>query len=123
MDIAPIAMNASLILNNITFASNSSDLSPGSLLELDRVVEFMNLNPGVEIEVSAHSDDVGADSYNLQLSQRRAASVKDYLVKNKIADSRTVSVGYGETRPIVQNDTDVNRAMNRRVELKITALN
>ena len=123
MDIAAIAIDASLILNNITFASNSADLSPNSLLELDRVIEFMNLNPGVEIEVSAHSDDVGADAYNLQLSQRRASSVKDHLVKSEIQNTRIASVGYGETRPIAPNDTDENRARNRRVELKITAIN
>ena len=123
IDIYPVDIDASLILNNITFASNSSDLSPGSLLELDHVVEFMNLNPGVEIEVSAHSDDVGADAYNLQLSERRAGSVKTHLVKNNLGEKRITSIGFGETKPLVSNDSEENRAKNRRVELKITAIN
>jgi len=120
--VSPIAVDANLILNNITFETNSANLSPNSLLELDRMVDFMTLNPGVSIEVSAHSDDVGSDNFNLALSQRRAASAKDYLVKNNVPDARIQSVGYGEQRPLVPNDSEQNRSTNRRVELKITAI-
>jgi outer membrane protein OmpA-like peptidoglycan-associated protein len=122
MLVNPIAINASLIMNHITFETNSSDLSPGSLLELDQVVNFMNLNPNVSIEISAHSDDVGSDSYNLQLSSRRAASAKEFLVKSDVPENRMQSIGFGETQPLVPNDSGENRAKNRRVELKITAI-
>ena len=122
IEVAPITVGANLILNNISFATNSAQLSPGSLLELDRVAEFMNLNPTVTIEISAHSDDVGAAAFNLQLSERRAASVKEYLGKKNVLETAMVSVGYGEDRPLVPNDSDENRARNRRVELQITAM-
>ncbi|MEN8249479.1 MAG: OmpA family protein [Bacteroidota bacterium] len=122
VEVSPIAVGANLILNNISFATNSDQLFPGSLLELDRVSEFMNLNPNITIEVSAHSDDVGAKAFNLQLSERRAASVKDYLIKKNIGVDKMHSVGYGESKPLVPNDSDENRAKNRRVELKIIAV-
>ena len=123
IDVAPIAVGANLILNNISFATNSDQLAPSSLLELDRVADFMQLNPTISIEISAHSDDVGAAAFNQQLSQRRALSVEDYLIKKNIKDTFMQSVGYGEERPIVANDSDGNRAKNRRVELMVTGVN
>ena len=123
IDVAPIEVGANLILNNISFATNSAQLAPESMLELDRVAEFMQLNPTVSIEISAHSDDVGAAAYNKQLSQQRAASVEDYLIKKNIKESSLQSVGYGEEKPRVPNDSDENRALNRRVELMVTAFN
>ena len=122
IEVAPISVGANLILNNISFATNSANLAPGSLLELDRVSEFMLLNPTVRIEVSAHSDDVGAAAFNQQLSQRRAQSVADYLIKKNILPDNMQSVGYGEDKPLVPNDSEDNRARNRRVELMITAM-
>ena len=119
INVDPITVGANLILNNISFATNSDKLSPSSLLGLDRVSEFMKLNPKVSIEISAHSDDVGAASFNQQLSQRRASSVKDYLVKANINVNRMQSVGFGEEKPLVPNDSEENRAKNRRVELKV----
>lgn len=121
IEVAPITVGANLILNNISFATNSANLAPGSLLELDRVGEFMALNPSVKIEISAHSDDVGAAAFNQQLSQRRAQSVADYLKKKNVKEASMESVGYGEERPLVPNDSEENRAKNRRVELQITA--
>ena len=84
--------------------------------------DFMVLNDYVSIEISAHSDNVGSDDFNLRLSQRRAASVKDYLVQKNINKDRMKSVGYGEQRPIVSNDTEENRTKNRRVELMVIAV-
>ena len=120
--VAPLAVGVNLILNNISFGSNSSQLSSSSLLELDRVRDFMLLNATISIEISAHSDDVGAADFNLNLSQRRAASVEDYLAQKNIAKTRMKSIGYGEQKPIVANDTDENRATNRRVELKVIGI-
>ncbi len=122
IEVAPLAIGINLVLNNISFETNSSQLSPGSLLELDRVKDFMVLNANISIEISAHSDDVGGDAFNLSLSQKRASSVEDYLIQKNVSKDRMVSVGYGEQRPIVPNDTEENRAKNRRVELKVTKI-
>jgi flagellar motor protein MotB len=119
MEVTPLAVGVSLVLNSISFETNSAYLSVESLLELDRVYDFMLLNENISIEISAHSDDVGGDSFNLDLSKKRAASVEEYLVQKNIAVSRMQSVGYGEQKPIVANDSDENRAKNRRVELQV----
>ena len=69
--------------------------------------------------MSAHTDSRGADEYNITLSENRARSVMEYILAKGIATNRIVSHGYGETKPVVPNDTDENRQLNRRVEFKI----
>ena len=88
-------------------------------MELDRVVKLLNENPAIEIEMSAHTDSRGSDEYNFTLSDSRARSVMEYILSKGIATSRITSKGYGETQPVVANDTDENRQLNRRVEFKI----
>ena len=99
--------------------SNSADLKPSSLLELDRVIELMQKNPTLHIEISAHTDDMGSDTYNLKLSQNRATSAVIYLKKQGTPVARLKHVGYGKARPVVPNDSEENRAINRRVELRV----
>jgi outer membrane protein OmpA-like peptidoglycan-associated protein len=108
-----------LTLKNITFEFNSADLNLSSFEELDRVVKLLVDNPNINIEISAHTDNTGSDAYNLRLSKRRAKAVMDYLVDQKISPKRIISQGYGKARPLVPNDSDENKALNRRVELKI----
>jgi outer membrane protein OmpA-like peptidoglycan-associated protein len=108
-----------LTLRDITFEVNSADLKLSSFEELDRVVKLMEDNPSMNIEISAHTDNVGSDAYNLRLSKRRATSVMDYLFDKKVDKKRIVSQGYGKTKPLVPNDSEENKALNRRVELKI----
>ncbi|MBN1253571.1 MAG: OmpA family protein [Bacteroidales bacterium] len=108
-----------LTLNNITFEVNSDDLNSESFSELDRVVKLMNDNPDIKIEISAHTDNSGSDVYNLRLSKRRANTVVEYMLEKNINSSRLISKGHGETKPLYPNDTDENKALNRRVELKI----
>ncbi|OQY03543.1 MAG: hypothetical protein B6I20_04840 [Bacteroidetes bacterium 4572_117] len=108
-----------LTLNDITFETNSADLNESSYLELDRVVKLMIDNPDIKIEISAHTDDVGSSKYNLRLSDRRAKSVIIYMLDSDIDTNRLIAKGYGESTPIVPNDSDENKAKNRRVELKI----
>lgn len=108
-----------LTLNNITFETNSADLNESSYIELNRVVKLMKDNPEIEIEIAAHTDNVGSDVYNLRLSKRRAKSVLLYLLDSEVDANRLKSKGYGESRPLVPNDSDENKALNRRVELKI----
>jgi len=108
-----------LTLNDITFETNSADLNESSYVELDRVVKLMKDNPDIKIEISAHTDNVGSNNYNLRLSNRRAKSVILYMRDFNINTKRLISKGYGESAPVVPNDSDENKAMNRRVELKI----
>lgn len=113
---------AKLTLKDINFESNSAQLTDVSYTELDRVVKLLRENPTLKVEVAAHTDDVGSDTYNNVLSKKRAQSVADYLSKNKIEAGRFANQGYGEKLPKVPNTSDENRAINRRVELKIISI-
>jgi outer membrane protein OmpA-like peptidoglycan-associated protein len=117
--IIPVEVGAQLTLNYITFATASADLNHTSFLELDRVIEFLQQNPTVEIEISAHTDDVGNADYNLKLSQRRAQSAVNYMTSKGLDKKKLKAIGYGKDKPAFPNDTDENRAKNRRVELRI----
>lgn len=115
----PIEIGQVVRLNNVFFDFDKWDLRPESYLELDRLVQMLKENPAIEIEMSAHTDSKGSDEYNFKLSDNRARSVSDYLISKGIATERIQSKGYGETQPVVPNDTDENRQLNRRVEFKI----
>ena len=119
MKLTPIETNTSLNLNDILFETGSAQLSEVSYEELARVVEVMVKNPTMKVEISAHTDDVGSPNYNQALSFRRAQSVVDYLTANNIPQNRFEARGYGELRPIIPNTNEANRALNRRVELKV----
>ena len=84
------------------------------------MVKLLKENPAIEIEMSAHTDARGSDEYNYKLSDNRAASVRTYIISQGIAETRIVSKGYGETKPVDTNETDEGRQMNRRVEFTIT---
>ena len=111
--------NTSIVLNNIYFDFDKSDLQQGSFVELNRVVKFLNDNPNVKIEISAHTDSKGSDDYNLTLSQKRAESVVEFLAVAGIDPGRLIAKGYGESVPIGDNSTDEGAAKNRRVEMKV----
>jgi len=109
---------------NIYYEFDKSDIKRESELELDKFVEFMKINPSVSIEISAHTDERGSDSYNLNLSKERAKKVMNYLVtEGRIKKDRIISNGYGENRPIVKNaQNDEEHQKNRRTEVKIIGL-
>ena len=111
-----------LQLRNIQFDHNSSALTPSSYAELNQLVKLMQDNPSMHIELSAHTDDVGSEQYNQRLSQKRGEAAKHYLVRQGIEAERIVAKGYGKNKPLVPNDSDANRAINRRVEFTINAL-
>ena len=90
-----------------------------SFNELDRLYDILKENKGMKIEISGHTDDKGSDEYNKNLSNSRAKSVLNYLVNKGINADRLTSIGYGESQPVVKNDSDENRAYNRRVEFKV----
>ncbi len=119
MFIVPIEVNGRLTLNNITFETNSAELRNSSRFDLDQVVELMRLNPGLSIEISAHTDDVGDENFNLKLSEKRASSAMEYLKQKNVSHHRLTPKGYGEAKPAFANDTDEHRALNRRVELRV----
>ena len=114
--------NARLTLKDINFESNSAYLTDISYVELQRVMKLMTENPSLRVEIAAHSDDIGSDRYNEILSDKRAESVVAYLIDNNIPASRFVARGYGESQPKVPNENEANRAINRRVELKILGI-
>ncbi|MDN4164535.1 OmpA family protein [Cytophagales bacterium LB-30] len=111
-----------LTLRDINFESNSAQLSDVSFTELQRVIKLMTENPDLKVEIAAHTDDIGSDAYNLMLSNNRAQSVLNYLSDYKIDPSRLVAKGYGESQPKVPNSDEEQRAINRRVELKILGI-
>lgn len=106
------------IASKIFFEFDSDKLKVASLSQLDDLTEILNRYPEANLTVEGHTDDVGKDDYNLTLSQRRTESVKVYLVSKGIAETRLTAIGFGETKPIAENKTDMGRAKNRRVELK-----
>jgi len=117
----PIEIGNKVILNNIFFDTNKFDLKPESIAELQKLVEFLTVNPTVHIEISGHTDNVGNDQINQTLSENRAKSVYQYLIANKVDASRLVYKGYGKTQPIAPNDNEDSRKSNRRTEFKIIA--
>ncbi|HUJ57133.1 MAG TPA: OmpA family protein [Kofleriaceae bacterium] len=104
----------------VYFDFNKATIKPVSFALLDEVAQAMKDNPKIKVEVQGHTDSVGDDNYNLKLSQKRAESVRIYLIKKGIASDRMEPKGYGETVPIADNRTKEGRDQNRRVEFVIT---
>ena len=107
----------SWILSGVTFEFDSAVLRPESKQILQDDIQILKENPQIRVEVQGHTDDIGTAEYNMGLSDRRAQSVKQYLISQGIAASRLTAKGYGESNPRFPNDSDANRAKNRRVEL------
>jgi outer membrane protein OmpA-like peptidoglycan-associated protein len=121
--VLPIEVGGKLSLNNILFETNSAQLKGTSQFELDCVIGLMKANPNVVVEVSAHTDDVGDQDYNLKLSEKRAQSAWEYLIEKGVDKQQLFPKGYGESQPLLPNESEENRAQNRRVELKVLKMN
>lgn len=106
-------------LKNIYFEFDKDELMPRSFVELNKLLKIMRDNPKLVIEIMGHTDALGDDDYNLELSRRRAVSVLNFLLENKINKTRLRSHGEGESKPIASNETDEGRAQNRRVEFVV----
>lgn len=117
--LAPIEEGQKIRLNNVFFETAKADLLPESYNELDRLIGILNSNPGLVIEISGHTDNVGNGDYNQKLSQNRAQSVYNYLVSKGISPDRLSFAGYGMDQPVASNETEEGKAMNRRVEFRI----
>jgi len=107
--------------SGLLFAVNSSDLSTKSKDELKKFSEVLNKYPDTNLLINGHTDDTGADDYNQKLSEKRATSVSNYLISQKVATSRLTAAGFGESQPLVENTSTANRALNRRVEVIVLA--
>ncbi|TRX65000.1 OmpA family protein [Flammeovirga kamogawensis] len=115
--------NTKLPLKDILFESNSSEIIESSYKELKRLVKLMKDNPNIVVELAAHTDDVGAENYNQKLSESRAQTVAMYVMQFNIPRARLAPRGYGESQPSTTNDTEENKAKNRRVELMVLSIN
>jgi len=119
------AVNKPIVINNILYDYGYATLRPESITVLDGLVKTMIDNPKVVIELSAHTDSVGSDAYNLKLSQDRAQSCVDYMIGKGINATRISAVGYGRSRPIAPNslpsgqDNPDGRQLNRRIEFVV----
>jgi outer membrane protein OmpA-like peptidoglycan-associated protein len=118
--LSPIMEGSTTVLKNVFFETASYDLKKESEVELNKLVDFLKLNPTVMGEIAGHTDNVGDKKKNQLLSENRAKTVKDYLVSKGIEASRLSSKGYADTQPLAPNDSDLNRAQNRRTEFRIT---
>lgn len=116
-----IDIGSKIALRNVFFETGKAEVKVDSYPELDRLIQLMNDVPTLKIELSGHTDNVGNDEYNLNLSQRRADAVRAYLTTRGVNKDRATAKGYGESRPVDTNDTPVGRANNRRTEFEITA--
>ncbi|USZ15487.1 OmpA family protein [Moraxella sp. FZFQ2102] len=118
----PTTGNINLVMpGNITFAYDDATLNPSFTGSLNQLAQTMKEYNQTTIVVAGHTDSNGSDAYNYNLSQQRAASVANYLIRQGVDASRIRTVGYGEAQPVASNTTDAGRAQNRRVELTINA--
>ncbi len=122
IEMDPLRPGESVILRNTFFEWDSFTLLPESVPDLEEVFNLVDKNPAMRFEIGGHTDSTGGVEYNLELSRKRAESVRNYLITRGVAADRIVSKGYGSACPIADNSTESGRAQNRRTELKVLAL-
>ena len=119
IELNSISVGSNITLKNVFFDTGKWDVHKDSYAELDRLVELLLELPSLRIEISGHTDDVGSESFNNLLSQKRADAVVNYLVRKGVKSSRFTSKGYGQSRPVSSNSNDEGRSQNRRTEFEI----
>jgi len=117
--LTPIKKGVKVMLNNLFFATDKTDILPESETELENLYRFLSDNPEVRIKIIGHTDNVGSVSHNQRLSEGRAKSVLQSMTQRGIDPSRIQFEGRGSSEPITTNDTDEGRTQNRRVEFII----
>ncbi len=115
----PIEAGSTITLNNLFFPTGKYTLLPESYAELNRLAELMEANASMKVEIAGHTDNVGGDTPNQELSQDRADAVRLYLLSKGISSIRLRAKGYGKVRPVAPNTTEDGKAQNRRVEFVI----
>ncbi len=119
INLKPVNKGEQFVFENVFFDFDKADLKPASLSSLVRLESFLKGNISVNIMIEGHTDSIGEKEYNRELSLRRAESVRDYLVSNGIQKERIEVKGYGDSKPVVPNTSQENRAVNRRIEIVI----
>lgn len=117
--LVPLKVGNKISLNNIHFKQNEAALTDFAKLMLVELSHVLEQQQNIAIEIGAYTDDVGTDQYNLDLSQKRAVAVKNYLLEKGAKSAQLQTKGYGEASPAVPNTSEENRSLNRRVEFKI----
>ena len=107
------------VLVGVNFEFNKARLTPESYPILFYAVQNLNENPDTKVEIQGHTDNIGSEQYNMNLSEERAQTVRDYLVAKGIDPSRLTVKGYGESMPVADNSTPEGRSLNRRIEFKV----
>jgi len=107
-------------MSDVLFDTGKHSLRPGAREKLARVAGIISAYPGLRLEVEGHTDSVGGDDYNQQLSEQRASSVRDYLTQAGIPMNSVTAKGFGKTLPVASNNTTAGRQQNRRVELVVS---
>ena len=115
----PLKENAHIVLRQIYFDVDKATLRPESVEELERVLAILTENPSLVVSIEGHTDSDATDSYNQDLSHRRAKAVVDYLASAGVSMSRLEYKGYGEARPVAPNDSPANKQLNRRTEFRV----
>ena len=115
----PVEIGKSIIIDDLHFKTGLTELDDDSYRLLDQLVDFMSHNSTLKVEIAGHTDSDGSEEFNQSLSEGRAQSAVNYIIEKGIDESRLVAKGYGESEPMVENDTEENKAKNRRVELKV----
>jgi outer membrane protein OmpA-like peptidoglycan-associated protein len=108
-----------MTLGDVLFATGKADLQPGAMSTIDRLAEFLAEYPEKTVLIEGHTDSTGSESFNQGLSERRAMAVKTALIQSAVDPARIATVGYGQTRPIADNNSPEGRLKNRRVEIVI----
>jgi OmpA-OmpF porin, OOP family len=108
-----------LTLGDVLFEVNQATLKPGAMRNLYQLVEFLKQNPKRNVLIEGHTDSTGSESYNFDLSQRRAEAISTFLITNGISPERINARGYGEAYPVASNDTVAGRQQNRRVAVVV----
>ncbi len=107
-------------LSDVLFDTGSANLKPGAREKLAKISGILLAHPGLNIEVEGHTDSVGAADYNQRLSEARANSVHDYLIRQGVPPTTVATTGFGKSQPVASNATAAGRQQNRRVELVVT---
>ncbi|MCG8699536.1 MAG: OmpA family protein [Bacteroidales bacterium] len=117
--LTPLKPGALFRSNLIFFEVDKADLMPSSINELNRLLVFLQNNPGIQIEIHGHTDSDASEEWNLDLSKRRAVSVKEFLIQHGISKERLYTKAFGESKPIAPNTSEQGKQKNRRVEIRI----
>lgn len=119
INLDPVSRGSVSTLQNIFFDVDKYELKEKSITELEKVVQFMRENPVIRVEIGGHTDNTGNATYNVQLSEKRAGAVYQYIIDKGIEPKRLISKGYGSSKPLTGNDTAEGRQQNRRIDFKV----